>query len=93
MIQESETIYQIFLRNFTKEGTFRASIPYLAGIAQMGFEWIYLTPIHPIGHLMRKGRYGSPYAIRDYRAINADLGTEKRFFSLLSTKLTHKGSR
>ena len=75
MISETDAIYQIYLRNFTKEGTFRAAIPQLAHIASMGFTWVYLTPIHPIGKEARKGSLGSPYAIYDYRAINPELGT------------------
>jgi glycosidase len=76
MILEADSIYQIFIRNFTAEGTFHAAIPYLKRIASMGFRWVYLTPIHPIGKVSRKGSLGSPYAIYDYRAINPDLGTE-----------------
>jgi len=75
MISETDAIYQIYLRNFTKEGTFRAAIPHLPRIASMGFTWVYLTPIHPIGKEARKGSLGSPYAIYDYRAINPELGT------------------
>jgi glycosidase len=32
-------------------------------------------PIHPIGLEKRKGPYGSPYSIRDFRAVNPDYGT------------------
>src|SRR5438874_3375051 len=31
-------------------------------------------PIHPIGELHRKGPFGSPYAVRDYAAINPQYG-------------------
>ncbi|MDH7483929.1 MAG: alpha-amylase family glycosyl hydrolase, partial [Spirochaetales bacterium] len=75
MIAETESIYQIFLRNFTEEGTFRAAIPALQRIANMGFTWVYLTPIHPIGKAARKGTLGSPYAILNYREIHPELGT------------------
>lgn len=79
MVSESDTIYQIYLRNFTEEGTFRSAIPHLARVAKMGFDWVYLTPIHPIGEALRKGRLGSPYAISDYRSINPELGSEADF--------------
>lgn len=36
---------------------------------------IWLLPIHPIGEKARKGVLGSPYAIRDYRAVNPEYGT------------------
>jgi len=83
MISETDAIYQMYLRNFTKEGTLRAAIPRLAHIASMGFTWIYLTPIHPIGKDARKGSLGSPYAIYDYKAINPELGTLADFESFV----------
>ncbi|MCX8012663.1 MAG: alpha-amylase family glycosyl hydrolase [Rectinema sp.] len=83
MINEHESIYQIYLRNFTAEGTFRAAMPYLSAIRAMGFEWIYLTPIHPIGEAKRKGRLGSPYAIKNYRTINPELGSMEDFSALI----------
>lgn len=76
-------IYQIFVRNFTPEGTFEAAARRLPGIRDMGFDWIYLAPIHPIGKTARKGSLGSPYAISDYRSINPDLGTERDFRAFL----------
>ncbi len=83
-MNESSAIYQIFLRNFTPEGTFAAAIPRLAGIAAMGFDWIYLTPIHPSGVVGRKGPLGSPYAIADFRAIDPSLGTIGDFRAFLA---------
>jgi glycosidase len=41
-------------------------------------------PIHPLGEKMRKGTIGSPYAVRDYYAINPDYGTEADFKRLVS---------
>jgi glycosidase len=84
MIDESSAIYQIYLRNFTSEGSFEAAIPRLAGIAAMGFDWVYLTPIHPSGVVGRKGALGSPYAISDYRAIDPSLGTIEDFRAFLA---------
>lgn len=83
MIDESSAIYQIYVRNFTPEGTFQAAIPRLAPIAAMGFDWLCLTPIHPIGSAGRKGILGSPYAISDYRSINPELGTLEDFRAFL----------
>jgi len=78
-VPETLSIYQIFIRNFTVEGTFKAAEERLEEIAELGFSWVYLTPIHPIGEVARKGTYGSPYAIRDYRRLDAALGTEEDF--------------
>ncbi|MET0418679.1 MAG: maltotransferase domain-containing protein [Actinoplanes sp.] len=69
-------------------GTFRTAAERLPAVAAMGFDVIYLTPIHPIGRVNRKGRNntlnatpedpGSPYAIGSsdggHDAIHPDLG-------------------
>ncbi|WP_434080420.1 alpha-amylase family glycosyl hydrolase [Sanguibacter sp. Z1732] len=69
-------------------GTLRTAAERLPAIAQMGFDVVYLTPIHPIGTTNRKGRNntlnarpedpGSPYAIGSpdggHDAIHPDLG-------------------
>jgi glycosidase len=70
------SIYQIFPRNFTDEGTLDAAAKELKRIGDMGFDIVYLTPIHPIGKLGRKGSVGSPYAIEDYHSVDPALGGE-----------------
>jgi hypothetical protein len=52
-------------------------------IAELGAGILWLLPIHPIGEVARKGRLGSPYAIRDYRAINPEYGREADLISLV----------
>jgi starch synthase (maltosyl-transferring) len=72
-----------------KSATFDDMIARLGDIAALGFDVVYLVPIHPIGRVNRKGRDnatvaapndpGSPYAIGaaegGHRAVNPDLGT------------------
>ena len=72
---KQQTIYQVFVRNHTQEGTFQALIKDLPRIQQLGVHWLYLLPIHPIGKLARKGNVGSPYSIQDYYQIDSSLGT------------------
>lgn len=79
MVDEATSIYQVFIRNFTEEGTFDAAAARLDEIKALGFDWVYLTPIQPIGTVGRKGKSGSPYAIADYRALNPELGTMADF--------------
>lgn len=79
MRKENEAIYQVFVRNLTEEGTFVSAIPHLEHVKKMGFRWVYLTPIHPIGKIQRKGLLGSPYAIQNYREINPELGSLSDF--------------
>ncbi|MGV8884219.1 MAG: alpha-1,4-glucan--maltose-1-phosphate maltosyltransferase [Microbacteriaceae bacterium] len=74
-------------------GTFRTAAKRLPAVAAMGFDVLYLPPIHPIGRSFRKGPNntltagpndpGSPWAIGaaegGHDAIHPDLGTEKDF--------------
>lgn len=72
-------LYQMNTRQFTREGTFKAAQAQLPRLAAMGVDIIWLMPVHPIGEANRKGSLGSPYAVRDYRAVNPELGTEAEF--------------
>lgn len=74
-VPETTALYQIFIRNYTEEGTFAAACKKLIEVQKLGFSWIYLTPIHPIGKVNRKGTKGSPYAIEDYRKVDPELGS------------------
>ncbi|PPH83957.1 alpha-1,4-glucan--maltose-1-phosphate maltosyltransferase [Rathayibacter sp. AY1D9] len=74
-------------------GSFRTAIDRLPAVAAMGFDVLYLPPIHPIGRSFRKGPNntldagendpGSPWAIGSaeggHDAIHPDLGTEDDF--------------
>jgi len=76
-ILRSTSIYQIFPRNFTAEGNLESAAKRLPEVAELGFDYVYITPVHPIGKLRRKGSLGSPYAIADYRAVDPILGGEE----------------
>ncbi|MQA85976.1 MAG: DUF3416 domain-containing protein [Streptosporangiales bacterium] len=72
-----------------RSGTLRTATKRLPAIADMGFDVVYLPPVHPIGHTFRKGRNnalaaqpdepGSPWAIGSeeggHDAVHPDLGT------------------
>jgi len=76
-------IYSVFVRNHTQEGTFRALERDLPRLRELGADILWLMPIHPIGEEHRKGTLGSPYAIRDYRAVNPEYGTLEDFRHLV----------
>lgn len=78
------SIYQVLPFIYTKEGTLRKLSERLKEIKEMGFDFIYLLPIHERGVLNRKGTYGSPYAIKDYYSIDANIGTMEDFESFIS---------
>ncbi|MBK8012343.1 MAG: alpha-1,4-glucan--maltose-1-phosphate maltosyltransferase [Deltaproteobacteria bacterium] len=84
--------YEFFPRSFGENGqhgTFQSAQRVLPYVAEMGFDILYLPPIHPIGRSFRKGRNntlhagptdpGSPWAIGDesggHKSIHPALGT------------------
>jgi starch synthase (maltosyl-transferring) len=86
--------YELFPRSF---GGFRGLIKALPYVEQLGFNVLYLPPVHPIGVTARKGKnnavaaqpgdVGSPWAIGasegGHKAINPELGTFEDFHALV----------
>ena len=79
----NEMIYCAYIRNHTKEGTFKSFMPDLKRIKALGTDILWLLPIYPIGSKNRKGDLGSPYAIEDYRKVNPEYGTMDDFKKLV----------
>lgn len=75
MIKSNELIYQIFPRNYSKEGKITNITADLDRLKSINVDIIYLLPINPIGKKNRKGTWGSPYASEDYFGVSSDLGT------------------
>ena len=87
--------YELFPRS---EGGLRGTIKRLPAIADMGFDVVYLPPVHPVGTTFRKGRNntldplpddpGSPWAIGGpeggHTALHPDLGTFDDFDALVA---------
>ncbi|MDQ7827185.1 MAG: alpha-amylase family glycosyl hydrolase [Candidatus Eremiobacteraeota bacterium] len=80
---ESAVIYELNTRQFTALGTFKAIIPRLPELKKLGVDIIWLMPVHPIGVKNRKGTLGSPYAVKDYYAVNPEFGSREDFKSLV----------
>jgi starch synthase (maltosyl-transferring) len=86
--------YELFPRSW---GGFRGVAEELSQLADLGFDVVYLPPVHPIGHTNRKGRNntltpekgdpGSPWAIGDesggHDALHPDLGSWDDFDALI----------
>ncbi len=70
-------MYEIFPRNFSPEGNFNGITSRLDELHELGVNILWLMPIHPSGKEKSKGTFGSPYAVKDYYAINPDYGTEE----------------
>ncbi|MGA7799507.1 MAG: alpha-1,4-glucan--maltose-1-phosphate maltosyltransferase [Gammaproteobacteria bacterium] len=95
--------YELFPRSCVQQsgahGTFGDCEAALADVAAMGFDILYLPPIHPIGHTKRKGPNnalvagpqdpGSPWAIGadagGHKAVHPSLGTLEDFRRLVET--------
>jgi starch synthase (maltosyl-transferring) len=92
--------YEMFPRSARgdgRHGTFRDLIDKLPYVAELGFDVLYLPPIHPIGVTARKGKnnevaarpgdVGSPWAIGaragGHKAIHPELGSFKDFSQLV----------
>jgi len=89
--------YEMFPRSCAaqpgRHGTFKDSEDRLSYIAKMGFDVLYLPPVHPIGRAFRKGKNnvastdpqdpGSPWAIGSgeggHQAVHLDLGDIEDF--------------
>ncbi|MEZ4908436.1 MAG: alpha-amylase family glycosyl hydrolase [Saprospiraceae bacterium] len=80
---KNATIYEVNLRQYTKEGTINAFIPNLQRLKDLGIDILWIMPPYPIGEKNRKGVLGSPYSISDYTEINPDLGTKQDFKNLV----------
>ncbi|WP_280491166.1 alpha-1,4-glucan--maltose-1-phosphate maltosyltransferase [Nocardia asiatica] len=84
-------------------GTFATAAKELPRIAGMGFDVVYLPPVHPIGEVNRKGRnnalaaepgdVGSPWAIGSrhggHDAVHPELGTEADFADFVAAARRH----
>ncbi len=93
--------YELFPRSW---GGFKGTAEAIPQIAALGFDVLYLTPIHPIGETNRKGANnaltagpgdpGSPWAIGlqgvgGHEAVHPDLGTLDDFTALVHTATAH----
>lgn len=81
---KNATIYEVNLRQYTNEGTFRSFESHLQRLKKMGVDIIWLMPIHPIGEKNRKGGLGSYYSVKDFRGINPEFGTMQDFKNLVN---------
>lgn len=77
------TMYEVNIRQYTPEGTFRAFAEHLPRLKDMGIETLWLMPITPIAKKNMKGTLGSYYACSDYTAINPEFGTLADFKALV----------
>jgi len=68
-------IYQVNLRAFSEDASFKGVTARMDSIKALGVNVVYLMPVFPVGVLKSAGGLGSPYAVRDYKAVNPEFGT------------------
>ncbi|PXY02597.1 alpha-amlyase [Marinifilum breve] len=78
------SIYEVNIRQYTPEGTFKAFEKHLPRLKELGVDILWLMPIHPIGEKNRKGNIGSYYSVKDYYAVNPEFGSLDEFKSLVN---------
>ncbi len=83
-------IYEVNIRQYTPEGTFKAFEQHLPRLKKLGIKILWLMPIQPIGEVNRKGSLGSYYSVKDYLAVNPEFGTPEDFKHLV-TKIHELG--
>ncbi len=76
-------IYEVNLRQYTAEGSFRAFEAHLPRLRHMGIEILWFMPITPISGKGRLGSLGSYYACSDYLSVNPEFGSLEEFKSLV----------
>jgi glycosidase len=77
------SIYEVNIRQYTAEGTFKAFEKHLPRIKEMGIDIIWLMPITPISQVNKKGSLGSYYACSSYTKISPEFGSETDFKDLV----------
>ncbi len=87
---KNAVIYQVNIRQFTKEGNFNAFATHLPRLKDMGVDILWLMPIFPICEEKKKCDvdgttecWGSPYAPYDFEAIHPRYGSEDDFRRLV----------
>ena len=76
-------IYEVNVRQYTKEGTFAAFAKHLPRLKEMGVKMLWLMPVTPISVQGRQGTLGSYYACSDYVSINPEFGNIDDFKQLI----------
>ncbi len=82
--KHTTNIYEVNVRQYTKEGTFRAFEKEMPRLKNMGVKTLWFMPITPIAQKNKKGSLGSPYAASDYTSINPEFGTMDDFKHLVN---------
>lgn len=85
---ENAVIYEANIRQYSKEGTFKAFVKNIPNLKELGVKILWIMPIYPISSTKSKGSLGSYYAVTDYTKVNPEFGTLEDIKNLV--KIAHK---
>lgn len=80
---KNANIYEVNLRQYTSEGTYKAFTEHLPRLKAMGVDILWFMPINPISVKNRKGPMGSYYAVADYKESNPEFGSLDDFRDMM----------
>ncbi|MDQ6758030.1 MAG: alpha-amylase family glycosyl hydrolase [Bacteroidota bacterium] len=81
----STNIYEVNVRQYTVDGTFKAFQTHLPRLKDMGVEVLWFMPVTPISNKNRKGTLGSYYAVQNYKTVNPEFGCLRDLIELITT--------
>lgn len=76
-------LYQVYIRNFTEEGTFIAMIDQLPRLKKIGVDIILLQSIFEATDLAQPDKLGNPIIVKNYEQIGVEYGTFEDFVALV----------
>jgi alpha-amylase len=84
-IMENAVIYEVNIRQYSPEGTFKAFEKDIPELKKLGVKILWIMPVFPIGLDKRKEGLGSYYSVKDYKAINPEFGNLADYKKLVAT--------
>ena len=80
---KNANIYEVNLRQYTPEGTYKAFTEHLPRLKAMGVDILWFMPVNPISVKNRKGTMGSYYAVADFKDSNPEFGSLDDFRAMM----------
>ena len=81
---KNSVLYEVNVRQYTPEGTFKAFAEHLPRLKSLGVDVLWFMPTFPVGTLNKKGELGSYYSVRDFMTVNPEYGTMDDFKDVLN---------
>lgn len=83
--ENNRVIYELFVRNFTEEGTFNAAMNHIDEIRDLGVDVVWIMPMYRMGTAKQWGEFPSPYCIQDFKDVGVEYGSREEFKALVDS--------